>query len=117
MAARRRLPIPAALIVAACHGPSQGPSPSASPSLSLSPGPSGSPSPSPSASPTPTPTKSAPSAAPAPALAPLSAAKGIVPLAVTGFGDAVISLPLGATEPQPIALALHGNFDRPEWQC
>jgi predicted esterase len=50
-------------------------------------------------------------------LAPLSAAKGIVPLAVPGFGDAVVSLPLGATEPQPIALALHGNFDRPEWQC
>jgi predicted esterase len=40
-----------------------------------------------------------------------------VPLAVPGFGEAVVSLPLGATEPQPIALALHGNFDRPEWQC
>ncbi|HKY37008.1 MAG TPA: hypothetical protein VJN18_13775 [Polyangiaceae bacterium] len=65
--------------------------------------------------PTPSPIASAASAIPAPT--PLSAGQGIVPLAVPGFGDAVVSLPLGATEPQPIALALHGNFDRPEWQC
>lgn len=26
-------------------------------------------------------------------------------------------MPLGATSPRVIALALHGNFDRPEWQC
>jgi len=111
MAGRRRLPLSAALIVAACHGPSQGPSPSASPSPSLNS------TPIPSSNPSLRPSPSAPSAAPASTLAPLSAGKGIVPLAVPGFGDAVVSLPLGATEPQPIALALHGNFDRPEWQC
>ncbi len=38
-------------------------------------------------------------------------------LPVPGFRDAVVSLPLGATEARPLALALHGNFDRPEWQC
>lgn len=36
---------------------------------------------------------------------------------VPGFLDAVVSLPLGAIEARPLALALHGNFDRPEWQC
>jgi dienelactone hydrolase len=49
--------------------------------------------------------------------APLSAPNELAVLAVPGFRDAVVSLPLGATSPRPIALALHGNFDRPEWQC
>ncbi len=40
-----------------------------------------------------------------------------IALAVPGFRDAVVSVPLGATSPRPLALALHGNFDRPEWQC
>jgi dienelactone hydrolase len=50
-------------------------------------------------------------------LSELTAQAPIVPLSVPGFGDAVVSLPLGSVEPRPIALALHGNFDRPEWQC
>jgi dienelactone hydrolase len=41
----------------------------------------------------------------------------LVTLAVPGFRDAVVSVPLGAREPRLVALALHGNFDRPEWQC
>jgi predicted esterase len=48
---------------------------------------------------------------------PLDAAQPFAKLAVPGFGEAVVSLPLGATTRRPIALALHGNFDRPEWQC
>jgi predicted esterase len=28
-----------------------------------------------------------------------------------------VSVPLGATESRPVVLVLHGNFDRPEWQC
>lgn len=50
-----------------------------------------------------------PSAAPTPYIA----------LAVPGFRDAVVAVPLGATSARPLAvvLALHGNFDRPEWQC
>jgi dienelactone hydrolase len=50
-------------------------------------------------------------------LAPLFEPKPLVALAVPGFGDAVVSVPLGADGMRPIALALHGNFDRPEWQC
>jgi dienelactone hydrolase len=57
-----------------------------------------------------------PSSAP-PQLAPLFAPTPLVSLAVPGFRDAVVSVPQGATEKRVIALALHGNFDRPEWQC
>ncbi len=38
-------------------------------------------------------------------------------LPVKGFGDAVVSLPLGTRDPRPIVLATHGNYDTPEWQC
>jgi hypothetical protein len=41
----------------------------------------------------------------------------LVTLAVPGFRDAVVSVPLGASSSRVVALALHGNFDRPEWQC
>jgi hypothetical protein len=47
----------------------------------------------------------------------LQAATALVSLPVPGFRDAVVSLPLGASSPRIVALALHGNFDRPEWQC
>jgi dienelactone hydrolase len=57
----------------------------------------------------------APSAAPQ--LTPLFAPTSLVVLQVPGFRDAVVSVPQGATEKRVIALALHGNFDRPEWQC
>lgn len=52
-----------------------------------------------------------------PRLSALTAPAPLVALPVAGFADAVVSLPLGAVEPRAIALALHGNFDRPEWQC
>lgn len=51
-----------------------------------------------------------------PKLAPLGA-ESFAALPVTGFKDAVVSLPSGATSPRPIVVALHGNYDRPEWQC
>ncbi len=50
-------------------------------------------------------------------LAPLAAASDLVALDVPGFAPAVVSVPRGATEPRPLVVALHGNFDRPEWQC
>jgi hypothetical protein len=50
-------------------------------------------------------------------LEPLSAPSALVPLEVPGFRDAVVSVPMGTTEPRPTVVALHGNFDRPEWQC
>lgn len=61
---------------------------------------------------------SVPAAAPppSPAIARLDGAP-VVALEVSGYGAAVVSVPLGATTPRPLALALHGNFDRPEWQC
>jgi dienelactone hydrolase len=51
------------------------------------------------------------------ALAPLREPTELVRLAVPGFRDAVVSLPLGASSARVVVLALHGNFDRPEWQC
>ena len=50
-------------------------------------------------------------------LDPLSAPAEAIPLRVPGFGDAMLSVPLGATQPRPLIIALHGNNDRPEWQC
>jgi hypothetical protein len=38
-------------------------------------------------------------------------------LAVPGFGDAVVLVPIGSTTPRGLVVALHGNFDRPEWAC
>ncbi len=38
-------------------------------------------------------------------------------LPVPGFGAAVVSVPLGARTMRPVVIALHGNYDRPEWQC
>jgi pimeloyl-ACP methyl ester carboxylesterase len=38
-------------------------------------------------------------------------------LLVPGFRDAVVSHPLEARSPQAVIVALHGNYDRPEWQC
>jgi predicted esterase len=58
-----------------------------------------------------------PAALAGPTLPPLEAAAELVPLVVPEYRDAVVSLPLGVTEGRPIVLALHGNFDRPEWQC
>jgi hypothetical protein len=41
----------------------------------------------------------------------------IAALAVEGFGDAVISVPTGATAPRPIVVATHGIWDFPEALC
>jgi pimeloyl-ACP methyl ester carboxylesterase len=52
-----------------------------------------------------------------PALEPLAADASRIPLDVEGFKPAVLSVPLGSTEPRPLVVALHGNFDRPDWHC
>jgi pimeloyl-ACP methyl ester carboxylesterase len=36
---------------------------------------------------------------------------------VEGFESASVSVPLGATSPRPVVIVLHGDADRPEWQC
>ncbi len=48
---------------------------------------------------------------------PLEASSPFVSLQISKFRDAVVSLPLGATGKRPVMVALHGNYDRPEWQC
>ncbi len=52
-----------------------------------------------------------------PKLAPLVAESWLVELDVDGFGKAALAVPIGATEPRPIVIALHGAADRPEWAC
>ncbi len=51
------------------------------------------------------------------ALPPLSGVAEFIKLRVPGFLDAILFVPLGATSTRPVLVALHGNFDRPEWQC
>lgn len=34
-----------------------------------------------------------------------------------GFGSSYVAVPIGAREPRPIVIALHGGADRPEWAC
>jgi predicted esterase len=41
----------------------------------------------------------------------------VVALEVPGFRPATLVVPSGATSKRPVVVALHGNFDRPEWQC
>jgi dienelactone hydrolase len=72
--------------------------------------------PSSTATPAPTPVIDAGVEEVAPKLAPLDN-DSFVALPVPGFKDAVVSLPSGASSPRPIVVALHGNYDRPEWQC
>ena len=50
-------------------------------------------------------------------LAPLEATSWLIDLDVPGFGKAALAVPLGATAPRPIVIALHGSADRPEWAC
>jgi predicted esterase len=50
-------------------------------------------------------------------LSPLQAESWLVELPVEGFRAARVSVPLGATEPRPVVVALHGAGDRPEWAC
>jgi dienelactone hydrolase len=48
---------------------------------------------------------------------PLRSDPPIVPLAIDGFPEAVISVPLGATSPPPVVVATHGMWDFPEGLC
>jgi predicted esterase len=50
-------------------------------------------------------------------LPPLGGAPWLERLELPGGGVALVSVPLGATEPRPIMVAVHGAGDRPEWAC
>jgi hypothetical protein len=97
--------------------------PAAAPAATLASAPSGPPPASaselPPLPPTPLSSAASPSAAPPdpPKLQPLLGEAPLMPLVVPEHGDAIVSVPIGATESRPVVLALHGNFDRPEWQC
>lgn len=52
-----------------------------------------------------------------PELIPLKTAGPLASLPVPGFRDAVVVIPQGIVAPRPVLVALHGNYDRPEWQC
>lgn len=54
---------------------------------------------------------------PPPELPPMLSGEPLQELPVAGFGTAMVSVPLGARTPRPVVIALHGNYDRPEWQC
>lgn len=55
---------------------------------------------------------------PEPALPPpLAAPSDVIAIGVDGFRDAELYVPRGATARRPLVVALHGNYDRPEWQC
>lgn len=57
------------------------------------------------------------SAAPAPPPPALEGPIETTPLKVAGFRPAEHVTPRGATAPRPVVIVLHGNFDRPEWEC
>ena len=50
-------------------------------------------------------------------LSPLHAESWLIALPVEGYRDARVSVPLGARDPRPVVVALHGAGDRPEWAC
>lgn len=56
-----------------------------------------------------------------PTLPPLPAGAGFARLAVPGFQSAVVAWPTANAEaanaPLPIAIAAHGSYDQPEWNC
>ena len=115
MARRKRSTFPlvwASLLgvsVLACRGP-QPPSPQAA--ATSTPSTSASASPSASASSV---AVAVPDAA-ANELQPLAEPK-LTSLALQGFQPVLVHVPVGARTPRPIVVALHGNFDRADWQC
>lgn len=50
-------------------------------------------------------------------LPPLGGVSWRIDLEVPGFAPSSVTVPLGATRPRPVVVALHGRADRPEWQC
>lgn len=60
---------------------------------------------------------SLPARAEASALPPLHAPSPTLSLALDGLGPATVEVPVGATEPRPIVVAVHGHSVRPEHTC
>jgi predicted esterase len=75
------------------------------------------PSPARDEAPTPQSDAARPDPPPPPAPTPLEREGELAALDVEGFLPAVVSVPKGRRLAHPVAVAFHGNFDRPEWQC
>lgn len=58
-----------------------------------------------------------PAPPPEPSALPPLGGDWLVKLPLEGFGDAAVSVPLGAREPRSIVIGVHGRGDRPEWAC
>jgi pimeloyl-ACP methyl ester carboxylesterase len=58
-----------------------------------------------------------PPSPPPPAQRRLSAPSALVDLPVEGHLPALVSLPIGATRPRPVAVVAHGNWGGPHWDC
>ncbi len=56
-------------------------------------------------------------AAPEPSGLPPLESEARLSLQTPGFQPAVVHAPVGVRSARPVVVALHGNFDRPEWQC
>lgn len=112
MVARRRYALcqvaPLALLLACRATPSSEPAPRATANVQPAPGPLAA---APAASSAPLPV------VPPPALPRIEAPSGFVELEVPGFRKAVVSVPADTSQARRIVVAMHGNFDRPEWQC
>ncbi len=53
----------------------------------------------------------------APGSVPLTAAESIIDVPLAGFLSAVATLPAGSSGPRPVAIAVHGMSDGPQWAC
>jgi predicted esterase len=53
----------------------------------------------------------------APGLRPLTEAEWLEHFKLEGGDEASVTVPLGATTPRPVLIAVHGAGDRPEWAC
>jgi pimeloyl-ACP methyl ester carboxylesterase len=53
----------------------------------------------------------------APKQTPLTATESVIDLPLTGFLSAVATIPVGSSGPRPIAVAVHGMSDGPQWAC
>jgi len=103
MSAGRFLVLPALLALLTCRGGPPRPRPDTRTTAAAS-----------TASATPPPVPAAPAGAGE--LPPLGG-EWLVSLPLEGFGPASVSVPLGATSPREVVVALHGRNDRPEWAC
>ena len=60
---------------------------------------------------------SAPTGGSGPSLVPIAPEPLFTNLAISGYPEAVVAVPNGATTRRPVVVVLHGSGDRPDWNC